>query len=190
MKSMKLALLAAAVFASASSFAAQYAYQDQQITIAFSGKEISVDNCVLKDGKPVKDGCKKTVANVAELTEKLSKRLKEAEDLLKEEGALLANAKKMATAKDAQKIKDDASGDSYVMLSLGEGFKLPLNTKLIEAGDFSLVVEALKANKARFERSIAYLKSGKLPEGQTAKQYSDISDMLELGNVIEFSKAL
>ncbi len=170
--------------------AGTYTYQDQKLDIDFKGKEITSTLCELKDGKVVKKSCRDSKASVADLTKRLEARIDEASSLLKDKKELVDIAKKQAKAKDAVIIKDEASGSSYVMLTLAKGFNLPLDLELVEKGDFSLVTAALDANKSRYEDALKVISSGKLPKDKDAKRYADVSSMLNLQNIIEYSTSI
>jgi len=173
-----------------SSLAGTYSYQDQEIKINFKGDNIEVSLCKIKDDSVVLDLCTKNSEKTGDLIEKLTNLVVEADALLAADGGLVDKAKELASAKDAQIIKDEASGTSFVMLSITKGFNLPLDVKLIEKGDYSLVEKALTANKNRYVMALKYLESKDLPSDMKAKRYVEISEMMNLQNIVHFSKSL
>ena len=172
-----------------SAMAGQYQYEDTRITINIKGDNITAESCALKDGKLVESQCSKSAASIKALSETLKKRVAESTELL-DDPKLLDKARAYAESKESEKFKDDASGKSYVMISLLDGFNLPLDLDLASKNDYSLVKSALESHRDRYERALKVIESGKLPANITTDRYSEVSGMLELENVVKYAELL
>lgn len=76
------------------------------------------------------------------------------------------------------------------MISLLDGFNLPLDLDLASKNDYSLVKSALESHRDRYERALKVIESGKLPANITTDRYSEVSGMLELENVVKYAEFL
>jgi hypothetical protein len=171
---------------SCTAFASTYTYQNEQIGIAFKGDNVIATYCTLKEDVVDAASCREKERSVDELKKVLVARIKEGEKLLSNTDAVKAEAKKIVSDNTSKRITDKETGKSYVMLPIMDGMVLPFDEELAEKGDYSLVVGALEANVGRFKRALDHLESGKLPASIKTEKYGEVSQMLELQNVIEF----
>jgi hypothetical protein len=180
---IKLTMIAATILLSTSALAGTYEYEDSKYKINITGKSISSEHCEKKE-------CDTAKADVDELKEQLKLRVDESTKLLSDEGDLIKKALKIATDKDAQIIKDPTTETEYVMITIGEGFNLPVNMEDVKKEDLGIVVTAMKANKDRYSRVLSVLDSGKLPADVATDKYDVISPIAEMHNVVKFAKYL
>jgi|TARA_B110000196_G_scaffold315602_1_gene325508 hypothetical protein len=183
MKGKLILGLAVASFFSVSAMASDYTYNDETYKIDIGKKNVKVSHCD-KEKK-----CDDATADIGSLKSVLKKRIAEYEDLLSDQEGLLANVKKqVGSATDI--IKDEQGGATYIMLSLGENFNLPILEKDAKAGSFDLVFSAIEANVSRYQRVVDVLESGKEPKGFSATDYGKIAPVMEMHNIVKFAKYL
>jgi hypothetical protein len=178
--------VALALGTSFATFASTYTYQNEQIDIVFKGDNVIATYCTLKEDVVDMTSCREKERSVDELKEVLVARISEGEKLLSDTDSVKAEAKKIVNDNASKRVRDKATGKSYVMLPVMDGMVLPFDVELADKGDYSLVIGALEANIGRFKRALGHIESGKLPESIKTEKYSEVSQMLELQNVIEF----
>jgi hypothetical protein len=175
---------------SISAQAGTYTYLDKQIKIEISDGMVITSSCEMKDGELITDSCKQASSEIKSLIEKLQSRVDDSDVMLKDEPALLALAKEMANADDADKFSDTASGVEYVMLSLTPGFNLPMDMEVVKLGDFSFVVDALTSHRDRYNRVISQLGKEEMPKSFSSEKYTEIIGLLEVENIVRVAKYL
>jgi hypothetical protein len=175
---------------SMSAQAGTYTYLDKQIKLDISDGTVIASSCEMKDGELITDSCKQSSSDIKSLVEKLQSRVDDSDVMLKDEAALLALAKEMANADDADKFSDTASGVEYVMLSLVPGFNLPMDMEVVKLGDFSFVVDALTSHRDRYNRVIAQLGKEEMPKSFSSEKYTEVIELIEVENVVRVAEYL
>lgn len=182
---LKVLLVVSMLTAMSSAMANEYSFGEETYQLSFSKGAIKTSHCVKKDQ------CFEAESEVKTLIETLEKSLTEYKAMLADPGKIESDAKSQANSATQDKIVEDkASGKKYIMISFGNNFNLPLDSELIEKGDFSLVVAAIQANHDRYLSAIDMLKSGKAPAKFSTDDYSKISPIASLHNIVMFSKYL
>lgn len=160
-------LLIGAAIAMAMSSAAHaetYKFDKNTVTMEIKGGNITGKTCH-EDSK-----CLEAAMPVADLIKDLEKKIELYKEGMADEKALIADAKKQASAKDAQIIDDKEAKKKYVMIKAMNGdLMLPIDSESVKKGDFSLLKTAAGHHIKKMESTIELLKGGKLPESFDAK---------------------